>query len=83
VYCSDDLRHLRFYGLFGILYLFDPLVTLLGHVGQIVLEAHHAVVDAAVRVLLNAVLLSNLPRLIFALSVRIAKVVHCVAPLIG
>ena len=83
MYCGDDLRHLGFHGLFGILNLFDPLVAFLGQIGQIVPEAYHAVVGGAVRALLDAVLFSHLPRLFFTLSEGLAKIVSSKALLFG
>ena len=39
VYQGDNLRHLGFHGLFGVLNLFDLFVALVGQTGQIVLKA--------------------------------------------
>ncbi|WAC93700.1 hypothetical protein [Mycobacterium sp. Aquia_213] len=83
LYCGDDLGHFGFHRLFGVFYLFDSLIAFCGNIGQVVLEADHTVVGAAVGVLLGAVLLSNLSRLIFALTVSIAKIVGCMPPLVG
>jgi hypothetical protein len=38
VYRGDNLRHLGFHGLFGVLNLFDLFVALFGQTGQIVLK---------------------------------------------
>ncbi|MCV7425469.1 hypothetical protein [Mycobacterium montefiorense] len=64
-------------------YLVDAVVTFIGDIGQIVLEAHHTVVGGGVCVLLDAVLLGNLSGLIFALTVSVAQIVHSTAPLFG
>ncbi|WP_157118404.1 hypothetical protein [Mycobacterium sherrisii] len=81
--CGDDLGHFGFHGHFGIFYRLDALITFRGNIGQVMLEAHHTVVGVTISVLFDAVLLRHLSRLIFALTVSIAKIVGCVAPLVG
>jgi hypothetical protein len=83
VYCGDNLRNLGFHGLFGVLDLFDPLVALVSQIGQIVLEAHHAVVGGTIRALLDTVFFSNLPRLILALPESVTEIVSRIALLFG
>ncbi|OMC17688.1 hypothetical protein [Mycobacterium sp. SP-6446] len=83
VYCGHNLRHLRCRRLFGVLDLFDPLITLVSQIGQIVLEALHAVVGVAVRALLGAVLFSNPPRLTLTLLESVAEIIGRIALLFG
>jgi hypothetical protein len=83
VYCGHNLRNLGFHGLFGVLDLFDLFIALLGQIRQIVLEAHHAVVGAAIGALLDTVLFSNPPRLILTLPENIAEIVSRIALLFG
>ncbi|WP_076058511.1 hypothetical protein [Mycobacterium sp. IS-1264] len=83
VYCGHNLRHLSCRGLFGVLDLFDPLITLVSQIGQIVLETLHAVVGTAVRALLGAVLFGNSPRLILTLAESIAEIISRIALLFG
>ncbi|WP_445159994.1 hypothetical protein ACTXG5_17505 [Mycobacterium sp. Dal123C01] len=61
----------------------DPRVALPGDIGQIVLEAHNAVVGGAIRALFGTVLFSNSSRLIFTLSERVAEVFNRMAMLVG
>jgi len=80
---GNNLGHLCYLGLFGVLDLFDPFITLLGQIGQIVLKAHHAVVGGGIRALLDAVLFCNTLRLRLALSESVAEIVSGIAPLFG
>ncbi|OMC52993.1 hypothetical protein A5745_23135 [Mycobacterium sp. IS-2888] len=83
VYGGHNLRHLGSRGLFGVLDLFDPLITLVSQIGQIVLEALHAVVGSAVRAFLGAVLFSNPSRLILTLPESVTEIVSRIALLFG
>jgi hypothetical protein len=83
VYHSDNLRHLGLKGLFWVLDLFDLFVALLSQIGQIVLEAYHAVVRGAIRALLDAILFGHLPGLILTLTEDVAKIIGRMALLLG
>lgn len=79
VYCGDNLRHLGFYRLFGVLDLFDPLITLVCQTCQIALKALHAVVRGAIRTLFDPILFCHPPRLALTLAEGVAEVISCVA----
>jgi|GEM_PF-6951988 len=83
VYQRDNLCHLGFRGLFGVLNLFDLFVALLGQTGQIVLKAYHAVVGGAVCSSLDAILFGHLPSLVFTLEKCVAKIIRRMALLSG
>jgi hypothetical protein len=59
------------------------LISFVGQIRQIVLEAHHAVVGGAIRALLDTVLFSNPPRLIFTPLKSVAKIVGRITLLFG
>ncbi|OMC52690.1 hypothetical protein A5747_21080 [Mycobacterium sp. IS-836] len=75
------MRHLGCHRLFGVLDFFDPLITLVGQIGQIVLEALHAVVGGAIRALFDTVLFSNLACLIFTPLESVAEIISRIAML--
>jgi hypothetical protein len=83
MYHGDNLRHLGLKRPFRVLDLFDLFVALLSQIGQIVLEAYHAVVRGAILALFDAVLFGNPASLTLTLAEGIAKILSRVAPLSG
>jgi hypothetical protein len=63
--------------------LFDLLVALFSHAGQVVLKPNRAVVRGAVRALLDAILVRHPPSLLFSLAECVAKVIGRVTLLSG
>ncbi|MEE3065651.1 MAG: hypothetical protein VYA67_17165 [Actinomycetota bacterium] len=83
MYRGDDLRNFGFRRLFGLLDFVDLLISLFGQGGQIVLEAHHAVIGRAIRVFLSAILIGNLARSDLTLAESISKIVDRITLLLG
>jgi hypothetical protein len=83
VYHGNNLWHLCFDGLLRALDLFDLLVALFRHGGQVVLKANRAVVRGAVCALLHTILVRHPPRLLFSLAEGVAKIVGRVSLLSG
>ncbi|ORJ64815.1 hypothetical protein B5M45_00695 [Mycobacterium simiae] len=65
------------------MYFFDSLVAFRGQSGQILAEAHNAVVCASVRGCLNLVIGSYSSRLLFPLPKSPAKIVYGIALLLS
>jgi hypothetical protein len=80
--CEDDLSNLGFRWFFRIFDIFNLLVVLVGQIGQVMLEAHHAVVGGFVCALLCAVLFGYLVRLFLALAESVAEIVGRIALLV-
>ncbi len=67
---SNNLRHLEFYRLFGVLNFLYCFVAFLGQSRQVVSEAQHAVVGAAVRIFLYRIFLGHPPGIFLASAKR-------------
>jgi hypothetical protein len=83
VYRGDDLCHLGFHGLFGVLDIFDLFIALLSQTGQIVSKALHAVVGSAIRTFLDAVLFGHEVGMLLTLLKGITEIIGRMTPLRG
>ncbi|WP_131829163.1 hypothetical protein [Mycobacterium numidiamassiliense] len=80
--CGNDLRNLGFRWFLRLFNIVDLLVVFVSQMGQVLLEAHHAVVGGFVRALFSAILFGYLASLFFALTESIAKIVGRIALLV-